>query len=260
MDGLFTVFGLGTAFGVFCSWMYDVIRKRNLPVSRGASFEAFHGSDVMPAPEPLVSQRSSEPVFHVEQTPARIEPLPSFSPAAAVNTPVVRDVLVGAEPSTAMVGPTKDMAIKEKVASTTVDLKDPLGFNTTQALDIAALNIEGLNSNAPAQVPTEVVFTQADASDDTIVNFDAPRVSFEDTVSFYYANIDLPTKPRAPRIPGFPRVVLLVNNAVVRDVQENDLPGLMTEFGILADSEQAQLFQGGDPVTIGRTSVQLAQV
>ena len=162
MDGLFTVFGLGTAFGVFCSWLYDVIRKRNLPVSRVASFEAFHGSNVMPAPEPVMN--------------ARKEP---------------------------------------------TDANDSISTQTSSYKSESYYNDENVN--------------------------------FADTVSFEPSGVELPIKL------GAPRVVLLVNDAVVRDVQENDLLSLMTEFNILAGSEQAQSFQGGTAVTIGNTKIQLAQ-
>lgn len=308
MDGLFTVFGLGTAFGVFMSWMYDVIRKRNQPVSRGASFEAFHGNDVMPAPEPSVSAagRPSEPMLHPEldiapmakpveqpiaapfglseaKAPARIDPLPALSslaplpkpapviqprpvaapvsvaPAAPV-APVVSAPVVPVKPAAPVVNapvvtvaPMKETVVLEKPPVAKVDVDAA----AKPAVEDKAAPVVAKPSETKAPVAAEdVVFTQADvgSADGLDLNFDASDVSFADTVSFEPTDFELP--PVAPRAP---RVVLLVNNTVVRDVQENDLLGLMLEFGILADSEEAGLFQRGDAVTVGRTTVQLVQ-
>ena len=298
MDGLFTVFGLGTAFGVFMSWMYDVIRKRNLPVSRGASFEAFHGNDVMPAPEPIAaSARPSEPVLHPEldiaptakpvdppiaapfvlseaktPAPARIDPLPPLASLASVPKPApviqprpvapVAPAVLAPVPSIkpaapvvnapiVTLAPMKETVLLDKPVVAKVDAP------AKSAVEDKATPVVAKPSEIKAPAAAEdVVFTQADvgSADELDLNFDVSNVSFADTVSFEPTDFELP--PVAPRAP---RVVLLVNNTVVRDVQENDLLGLMLEFGILADSDEAGLFQRGDAVTVGRNSVQLVQ-
>lgn len=180
MDGLFTVFGLGTAFGVFCSWMYDVIRKRNQPVARGDSFEAFHGKDVMPAPEPVIMVRSLEPTL------------------------------------------TSDFIGNETVT-------------------------DDKRTKQPSEMD---------------VTFDVSNVSFSETMPFDTLVAELPNEEAAwvPNKPGTPRVVLLLNKNVVREVRENDFPALMREFGILIDSEQAKIFQNGGAVIVGPDTIQLSQV
>lgn len=199
MDGLFTVFGLGTAFGVFCSWMYDVIRKRNQPVARGDSFEAFHGKDVMPAPEPVIMVRSLEPTL------------------------------------------TSDFSGNEKVT------------------DDAGGVIKASNQMAPIATTDDKRTKQPSEMD---VTFDVSNVPFSETLSFDTLDAELPNEEAAwvPNKLGTPRVVLLLNKNVVREVQENDFPALMREFGILIDSEQAKIFQNGGAVIVGPDTIQLSQV
>lgn len=250
MNGLFTVFGLGIACGIFLSWLYDVVRKRNQPVSRGASFEAFHGDNVMPAPEPVSLARPSEPVLHTGREPAKrvvaldpvlseaktppLEPLNAPTSATLVVAPVVH------APVVKILAPRKETVLLDPTVAENIELLD------------------GVPPNTPVQL-TEVVEAQLPelAVEVVDVNFDVGHTDFQDTLSFEATDSVLPELPTEPHVP---RVVLLVNNTLVREVQENDLPGLMSEFGIASDSEQATLFQGGNPVTIGRTSVQLAQV
>lgn len=180
MDGLFTVFGLGTAFGVFCSWVYDVIRKRNLPVDRGASFSAFHGDNVLPAAEPI----SGGAVVVPADGPMHFAPL-----VAETNTPTFE------------------------------------------------------SSSEPAHsLP---------------VDFGLAEVEFKPDEQGGQA--DFVAAGGAPAVAA-PRVVLLVNDTLVREVQESELDALMAEYSIMAGSKEAALFQSGTPVLIGKDYVQLTQV
>lgn len=217
MDGLFTVFGLGTAFGVFCSWMYDVIRKRNQPVARGDSFEAFHGKDVMPAPEPVIMVRSLEPTL----TSDFISNAPFTEDAGNVI---------------------KSSAQMAPVATT--DVEANRFRNEDDEKDL-------FKDDKRTKQPSEMDVT-----------FDVSNVSFSETMPFDTLVAELPNAEAAwvPNKPGTPRVVLLLNKNVVREVQENEFPALMREFGILIDSEQATIFQNGGAVTVGPDTIQLAQV
>ena len=217
MDGLFTVFGLGTAFGVFCSWMYDVIRKRNQPVARGDSFEAFHGDDVMPAPEPVIVARSVEPILRSE-----------FNTTAQAT-----------EGTGSVVKASEFMA--------------PIAIKDAEAKDVRS-------DNSEKALPNEDKHTEQPSKTD--VTFDVSDVPFSDTLSFDTLTPELPSEEAAwvPHTLSTPRVVLLLNTNVVREVQENDFPALMREFGILFDSEQATIFQNGGAVVVGHDTIQLSQV
>lgn len=192
MDGLFTVFGLGIAVGVFFSWVYDVIRKRNTPVDRGASFSAFHGADVLPAAEP-VSGRS------VQGAEAEEETL-HFAPLEPVVEPAQQVVVMD---------------------------------------------------------PTPVFESSMEPAHSLPVDFGVAEVEFKADEQGGPADF---TAPSAPVAGVAPRVVLLVNDTLVREVQESDLAALMAEYGIMEGSEEAMSFQSGNPVLIGKNNVQLTQV
>lgn len=213
MDGLYTVFGLGTAFGVFCSWLYDVVRRRNLPVSRGASFEAFHATAEQGAPV-LAPVRGIDPVLD-----------PAESPVASVDIPVLTPTQsVASNPaSTASVGPTKDVLV---VPANPVAPVVPVA----QTKPVPA---------HPAPVET------ADA---------IPHADFADTVSFAdEAQVEEPAGEAF-------RVGLVINGAMEREIKEADLPGLLLELGIDANSGQADALQRGAPVQLGDIKVQLVQI
>ena len=190
------------------------------------------------APVSVAPASSVSPVAPV--APAVLAPVPSIKPAApVVNAPIVT------------LAPMKETVLLDKPVVAKVDAP------AKSAVEDKATPVVAKPSEIKAPAAAEdVVFTQADvgSADELDLNFDVSNVSFADTVSFEPTDFELP--PVAPRAP---RVVLLVNNTVVRDVQENDLLGLMLEFGILADSDEAGLFQRGDAVTVGRNSVQLVQ-
>lgn len=304
MDGLFTVFGLGTAFGVFCSWIYDVIRKRNQPVNRGASFEAFHGSEILPAPEPVASARVAEPSMDREVGPAFEAPKPPSAPPAvsgyvpevkmASKAPDILDAersepfqplapIVAASPATPSFastsanvafepafsnGPEHGFSASDVPADTLIaadasddnkatDTPTPRQEAEFMVAEPVAEKSEPVEVFSAPEVTFEAAPDKATEPDFNFaverVDFDVQQVDFSDTVPFEATNLELPR-------PSAPRVVLLVNDTLVREVQENDMADLMREFGIMAGSEQAQLFQAGDVVTIGRTSVQLTQV
>ncbi len=211
MDGLYTVFGLGTAFGVFCSWLYDVVRRRNLPASRGASFEAFHATAEQGAPV-LAPVRGIDPVLD-----------PAESPVAPVDIPVLTPTVPLASSSvpTAPVGPLKDVLVAPASPEATV-------------VPVAQ---------------TKPVPTQPAPTEDAITHSD-----FADTVSFAdEARAEEPTEEAF-------RVGLVINGAMEREIKEADLPGLLLELGIDANSGQADALQRGAPVQLGDIKVQLVQI
>lgn len=175
MDKLYTVFGLGTAFGIFCSWVYDVVIKRvqkaKEPVSRGRSFESFHSASA-----PIVSTA----------------PMGTSDKMAFDTLPIARE-----EPSFQSGVPT------------------PAWANTVQT------PVEPAIPTSPTLVNTPV--------------------------------------PVAAITPVVPRVILMINNVEDREIKESDLPNLMREFGIPANSEAGAVFQSGGPIQIGTNIICLTQ-
>lgn len=199
MDGLYTVFGLGTAFGFFCSWLYDVIRRRNLPAARGASFEAFHATAEQGAPV-LAPVRGIDPILDQSEPPVAPVDIPVLTPTEP--TPVV-----SAQTSAAM--PSAPAAQTNPVVAKPVE--------DVQAEEVVA------------------------------------HTDFADTVSFDKVEDSQP-------VPAALRVGLVINGSLEREIKEADLPGLLQELGIDADSGQAEALQSGVPVQLGEINVQLVQI
>lgn len=212
MDGLYTVFGLGTAFGVFCSWLYDVVRRRNLPASRGASFEAFHATAEQGAPV-LAPVRGIDPVLDTTESPVAPVDIPVLTPLEPV-APTAAAI--------ASVGPLKDVLVVPASPTTPV------------------VPMAQTKPAVPAKpVQDEDVVTHTDFAD---------TVSFEDE-----AQVEEPAKDAF-------RVGLVINGAMEREIKEADLPGLLLELGIDANSGQAEALQSGAPVQLGDIKVQLVQI
>ena len=79
------------------------------------------------------------------------------------------------------------------------------------------------------------------------------HTDFADTVSFDEVEDSQP-------VPAALRVGLVINGSLEREIKEADLPGLLQELGIDADSGQAEALQSGVPVQLGEINVQLVQI
>ncbi len=213
MDGLYTVFGLGTAFGVFCSWLYDVIRRRNLPASRGASFEAFHATAEQGSPV-LAPVRGIDPVLD-----------PAESPVAPVDIPVLT--------------PPQELAPAPAVAPSPAAASSPAVEPLKAVLVAPPVTVKQPASTTPVK-PVQ--------TDELVIHSD-----FADTVSFA-------DEPQAEPAKDALRVGLVINGALEREIKEADLPGLLQELGIDANSGQAEALQSGTPVQLGDIKVQLVQI
>ena len=120
----------------------------------------------------------------------------------------------------------------------------------TEPTPVVSAQTSAAMPSAPAAQTNPVV---AKPVEDVQAEEVVAHTDFADTVSFDEVEDSQP-------VPAALRVGLVINGSLEREIKEADLPGLLQELGIDADSGQAEALQSGVPVQLGEINVQLVQI